>query len=192
MCHNSQQSLTGEVKPLAGSILMVKKARSQEPHALLRQLATVPDKLFAGNFAQQYGALCFRDKREASGIEILLTTSRDSGRWIIPKGWPIKGKKPIEAAATEAWEEAGIRGEVKKRPVGRFTYLKALEGRELVPCLVDVFQLRVTEEKEDFKEKGQRILEWVSPEEAARRVSEPELKTLLRGFKQRKASKPRG
>lgn len=166
-----------------------RKRQAQEPRALLRQLATVPDKLFAGRFPQQYAALCFRDKRDASGIEVLLITSRDSGRWIIPKGWPIEGKKPFETAATEAWEEAGIRGEVKKRPVGRYTYLKVLDGQELVPCMVDVFQIRMAEKKKDFKEKGQRMLEWVSPEEAARRVSEPELRTLLLGFKPRKESK---
>ena len=53
--------------------------------------------------------------------------SRDSGRWGIPKGWPMKGRKPHEAAAIEAWEEAGVRGGVRKKPVGRFTYLKELE-----------------------------------------------------------------
>jgi len=68
----------------------------------------LPDKLFTGMFRQQYGALCFR-QTEGAAVEILVIPSRDSGRWIVPKGWPMKRKKPYEAAI-EAWEEAGIRG----------------------------------------------------------------------------------
>jgi hypothetical protein len=93
---------------------------------VLQKLAAMPHKLFTGAFRQQYGALCFRRTDGASGIEILIITSRDSGRWIIPKGWPMKRKKPYEAAAIEAWEEAGVCGSVCKKPVGRYTYLKDL------------------------------------------------------------------
>lgn len=79
---------------------------------LLQKLATLPDKLFTAAFRQQYGALCFR--RTEGAIEILVITSRDSGRLFIPKGWPMKRKKPYEAAAIETWEEAGIRDSVCK------------------------------------------------------------------------------
>ncbi|MEF0943558.1 NUDIX hydrolase [Rhizobium sp. BR 362] len=159
-----------------------KPASTKSSH-LLQQLARTPDKLFAGAFRNQYGALCFRYKEGGKQIEILVVTSRDSGRWIIPKGWPMKGKKPHEAAAIEAWEEAGVRGKIRKAPVGRYTYLKDLENGNVVPCVVDMFQVEVKETRADFKEKGQRLLEWVSPDEAARRVREIELKSLLVNFK---------
>ncbi|PDS76751.1 NUDIX hydrolase [Rhizobium sp. L43] len=159
-----------------------RKPRSDKSQPLLRQLAAVPEMLFAGAFRQQYGALCFRYGNAGSAIEILVITSRESARWVIPKGWPMKGKKPFEAAAIEAWEEAGVRGVANKKPVGRYTYLKELDNGDVAPCIVDMFQIEVTEISSDFKERGQRILEWVSPDEAARRVREIELKSLLVQF----------
>ena len=150
---------------------------------LLQQLARTPDKLFGKAFRQQYGALCFRYKEGGPEIEILIITSRESRRWVIPKGWPMKGKKPYEAAAIEAREEAGARGRAKKKSVGRYTYLKELADGNVAFCIVDIFQIEVTEIKTDFKERGQRVLNWVSPSEAARRVREIELKSLLVNFK---------
>ncbi|SCB58116.1 hypothetical protein GA0061105_10440 [Rhizobium aethiopicum] len=102
----------------------------------------------------------------------------------------MKGKKPFEAAAIEAWEEAGVRGTVRKKPVGCYTYLKELDDGDVAPCIVDVFQIEITEISNDFKEQGQRILEWVSPDEAARRVREVELKSLLVEFEARGRKTP--
>lgn len=168
-----------------------RKPKTRKSQALLRQLAGVPDKLFAGAFLQQYGALCFRCRDDGPDIEILIITSRESRRWVIPKGWPMKGKKPFEAAATEAWEEAGVRGTTRKKPVGHYTYLKDLDNGDVAPCIVDVFQIEVSELKNEFKEQGQRIVQWVSPDEAARRVREIELKSLLVKFKPRGRKKRR-
>ncbi|MDS7594784.1 NUDIX hydrolase [Agrobacterium tumefaciens] len=159
-----------------------RKTSLPKPRTLLQQLARVPEKLFSGAFQQQYAALCFRSARDDE-LEILLVTSRDSGRWLIPKGWPMKGKKPHEAALIEAWEEAGVRGRVKKKPVGRYTYLKMLDNGDVTPCVVDVFQIEVSDTKTSFKERGERRVDWVSPVEAARRVREIELKSLLVDFK---------
>lgn len=158
---------------------------------LLQQLARTPDKLFGKSFRQQCGALCFRYKEGRSEIEVLVLTSRESRRWIIPKGWPMKGKKPHEAAAIEAWEEAGVRGRTNKQPVGRYTYLKELADGDVAFCIVEMFAIEVTEIRADFKERGQRMFDWVSPSEAARRVREIELKSLLVNFKP-DASKTRG
>ncbi len=72
-----------------------KKAALAQPQSLLRDLARTPDKLFGGAFRLQFGALCFR-YRDDGEIDVLVITSRDSGRWVIPKGWPMKGKKPHE------------------------------------------------------------------------------------------------
>jgi len=160
-----------------------RKPTSPKSKHLLQQLARTPEKLFSSAFRNQYGALCFRYRGGDGEIEILVITSRDSGRWIVPKGWPMKGKQPHEAAAIEAWEEAGVRGKVRKVPVGRYTYLKELEDGKFVPCVVDLFQIEMKEVRADFKERGQRLLDWVSPDEAARRVREIELKSLLVNFK---------
>lgn len=160
-----------------------RKSRPARPLTLLQQLAAVPEKLFTGAFRQQYAALCFRYAGNGEEVEILLVTSRTSGRWIIPRGWPMKRKKPHEAAAIEAWEEAGVRGRVKKNAVGRYTYLKMLDNGDVVPCMVDVFQIELTEAETSFKERGERLLEWVPPDEAARRVRDIELKSLLVDFR---------
>ncbi len=149
---------------------------------ILQQLARSPEKLFSGSFRQQIAALCFRRVKQSRDIQILVVTSRESGRWVIPKGWPMKRKKPYEAAAIEAWQEAGVRGKVKKKPVGSYTYLKSLDDGDVVPCVVDIYQIEVDEVADDFKERGERILDWVSPDEAARRVREIELKSLLVEF----------
>jgi 8-oxo-dGTP pyrophosphatase MutT (NUDIX family) len=95
----------------------------------------------------------------------------------------MKRKKPHEAAAIEAWEEAGVRGRVRKEAVGRYTYLKMLDDGEVVPCVVDVFQIEVTGAETKFKERGERLVEWVRPDEAARRVRDIELKSLLVDFR---------
>ncbi len=125
----------------------------------------------------QYAAVPYRFGE--TGLEVLLATSRGTGRWVIPKGWPMKGRKPREAAAVEAAEEAGVRGAVQKKPLGRFVYWKRMpEG--FVLCDVVVFGLEVKSELDNFREKGQRILEWVPAEVAADKVDEPGLSTLLR------------
>ena len=168
------------------------KSRAGTSQPLLKQLAARPEKLFSGAFRQQYGALCFRYRSggpepDHPEIEVLVVTTRDSGRWIIPKGWPMKKKKPHEAAAIEAWEEAGMRGTVSKHPIGRYTYLKELDDGDVVPCIVDIFQIEVEAAQSEFREVGQRVLDWVSPDEAARRVRELELKSLLVDFRPRRS-----
>ncbi|WP_259131416.1 MULTISPECIES: NUDIX hydrolase [unclassified Rhizobium] len=169
-----------------------KNGRTARPKSLLKQLAAVPEKLFTGKFRQQFAAICFRYKADRQTIEILMVTSRDSGRWIIPKGWPIEGKEPYKTAAIEAFEEAGVRGKVRKKPIGRYTYLKLLGDGDVVPCIVDVFQIEIKESHGNFKERGERTIVWVSPDEAARRVREVELKSLLVEFKpQRRRPTPK-
>ncbi|TAU73575.1 NUDIX domain-containing protein (plasmid) [Rhizobium leguminosarum] len=158
------------------------KRQKNKAAGLLQQLALAPETLFKGAFLQQYGAVCFRLGDEDK-VEILLVTSRQSRRWVIPKGWPIRRKKPFEAAATEAWEEAGVQGSVRKKPIGRYTYLKELGPDVVSPCMVDLFQIEVKRLTDDFKERGERVLVWVSPDEAARRVRELEPKSLLVSFR---------
>lgn len=160
--------------------------QTPKPRTLLQQLAQMPEKLFNDEFRRQCGALCYRWAADGDTIEILVITSRDSGRWVIPKGWPMKKKQPHQAAEIEAWQEAGVRGRAKKNPIGRYTYLKWLDDGDVAPCIVDIFQVEVTEIGKNFKERGQRELAWLSPAEAAHRVREIELKSLIIDFKPKK------
>jgi 8-oxo-dGTP pyrophosphatase MutT (NUDIX family) len=159
------------------------KRQKNKDAGLLQQLALVPETLFKGAFLQQYGAVCFRYVGDEEQIEILLITSRESRRWVLPKGWPIKKRKPFQTAAIEAFEEAGVEGSVRKKPIGRYTYLKELGPDTVSPCIVELFQIEVKGLTADFKERGERVLAWVSPDEAARRVRELELKSLLVSFR---------
>lgn len=117
--------------------------------------------------------------------EILVLTSRDTGRWVIPKGWPMGAKAGYEVAGQEALEEAGVVGEAERAPAGSYCYDKAFEEGFSVPCTVEVYVLKVTSQLEEFKEKGKRRIEWVSPAVAETRVREPQLKRLIHRFAER-------
>ena len=128
----------------------------------------------------QYAALPYRI--EAGQVWILLITSRGTRRWVIPKGWPMNGLKPQDAAATEAAEEAGIVGEVEDTPVGSYRYDKRLKGDESTAVQVIVFPFRVQAQAEDWKEQGQRVFEWFRYQKAAALVAEPALRRLIVDF----------
>lgn len=128
----------------------------------------------------QVGALCWR--RSKKGVRVLLITSRDSGRWVIPKGWSMRNRTDAEAAAREAYEEAGVRGSISERSVGLYTYLKGLAPGRSVLCAVKVFPLEVREMLTKYPETGQRRARWFSPEKAAKRIAEPELRAIVRAF----------
>lgn len=113
-------------------------------------------------------------------VQVLLVTSRDTGRWIVPKGWPMAGKSPAETAATEAWEEAGVQGEVDAAaPVGHYAYDKLRAPKNAIPCLVSVFALRVAKLSDKFPERKERRRKWFDAQKAARKVAEPDLRALL-------------
>jgi 8-oxo-dGTP pyrophosphatase MutT (NUDIX family) len=109
---------------------------------------------------------------------VLLLTSRETKRWVIPKGWPIRGCKPHEAAAREALEEGGVRGHLWKRPIGAYSYFKRRE-RHFDFCHVDVYMMRVEKLHTNWTEKGQREVGWFTFEEAAESVEEQGLVALL-------------
>lgn len=127
--------------------------------------------------AVQYGALCWRLHR--GKVEVMLITSRDTGRWVIPKGWPMEGRTPAGAALQEAWEEAGVLGDISGTTIGRFSYAKLVRPTKSVACCVEVFGLRVREVKDNFPERKERRRKWFSAPSAARKVAEPELRALL-------------
>jgi 8-oxo-dGTP pyrophosphatase MutT (NUDIX family) len=140
---------------------------------------------------RQVAALCWRTGTD--GPEVLLITSLNSKRWIVPKGWAEADLSPAENAAREAFEEAGVTGKLDSRPIGSFHYLKEKKDGGGMPCKVDVFALQVTRQVEDWPEKGAREMLWLSPEQAAIKVSEPGLRSLFQGLrKQLPAHRARG
>lgn len=155
----------------------------------MTEVQTAPTPEAAPNAGFQYGALCWRRKR--GRVQVLLITSRDTGRWVIPKGWPISGLNPAEAAAREAWEEAGVEGEVASDGLGSFGYRKVLGADRALPCEVQVFGLRVARLKEKFPEHKERRRKWFAATKAARKVAEPELRALLLSLDDRLPQGPR-
>lgn len=130
--------------------------------------------------ALQVGAIC----RDDGTGRVMLITSRGTGRWVIPKGWPMKGHSLPGAAAQEAWEEAGLRGRIEETELGRFTYRKDQDGGYSIPVEVHVFLMHVTGAARDFPEADQRNRRWFDPGEAADLVAEPGLGAMLRSLGQ--------
>jgi 8-oxo-dGTP pyrophosphatase MutT (NUDIX family) len=130
--------------------------------------------------AMQCAALCFRVRRGKT--QVLLVTSRDTGRWLLPKGWPIAGLNPTQTAAREAWEEAGVKGAATEECLGHYSYLKTFADRAGQPCIVAVYPLRVALTADRFRESQQRRRKWFALEKAATLVQEPELQRLITDF----------
>jgi len=127
----------------------------------------------------QMAALCHRGN--GASREYLLITSRDTARWIIPKGWPIKGLAANETALREAWEEAGVRNsEVTKDPIGTYTYQKRQSTGWEIPVETLVYSVAVEDLSEDYPESHERERKWVDADSAAELVNEPELKSIFR------------
>jgi len=124
---------------------------------------------------RQVAALPWRGS--GADLQILLVSSRETKRWVIPKGWPMKERSDAAAAAQEAFEEAGLDGVIAEQPLGEYEYLKRLKSGAARSVKVDVYALEVTGEHATWPEKGQRTLQWMTPVEAALGVQEPELGT---------------
>lgn len=118
--------------------------------------------------------------RRANGrLEVLLVTSRETRRWVIPKGWAMEGLTAAQSAAREAHEEAGVEGRIETSPMGTFGYEKRLKNGAMQPVRVEVFRFEVEAEHGVWPEAGERLRRWMTPVEAAGLVAEPELKALL-------------
>ena len=113
-------------------------------------------------------------------IELLLVTTRTTGRWIIPKGNVDFNMPPHRAAEQEAEEEAGVKGDIARQPIGVFRYRKRLCSGITATAKVVVYPLRAEKQKKSFPERGKRELAWLSLEEAIGRCNEPGLKQILR------------
>ncbi|MEX2249902.1 MAG: NUDIX hydrolase [Parvibaculum sp.] len=139
--------------------------RRHAPSAPQRQVGAIPYAVIDGKVA------------------VLLVTSRRTGRWIFPKGSLIDGLTPAEAAAREAFEEAGVEGEIAAAPLGAYSGYKR-RGLRPLPIEVDLYPLRVATQHEDWPEKNERRRHWASLTEARKLLAEPrlvELALMLRG-----------
>jgi 8-oxo-dGTP pyrophosphatase MutT (NUDIX family) len=150
---------------------MIVRITRAEPMAASPEFAELECRL-------QVAALCWR---YAPAPQVLLVTTLRTRRWILPKGWPLDGKTLAEAAATEAHEEAGVRGEIWPTPLGEYHYLKE-KGGIGHPCRVQVFPLLVTASDSDWLEKDARKRLWLPFDLAAKRVAEPQLRRLILKF----------
>lgn len=144
---------------------------------LMNTSAHIGDAEQTSECSAQFGALCYRMHRGKT--QILLITSRDTGRWVIPKGWPMAGKSGAQTAQQEAWEEAGVVGQIHDESLGNYSYSKRMQRRVDIPCAVQVFALRVEALKPDFPERRQRQRKWFNATKAARKVDETDLRKLL-------------
>ena len=141
------------------------------------------DPLFREH-GKQVAALCWRtSQKHGSTVEVLLITSLNSKRWILPKGWPEPELGPAENAAREAFEEAGVMGKISPQPIGSYHYLKERKDGGGIPCRVEVFALAVTKQLDDWPEKNSRELAWLPLDQAAARIAEPSLRQMLKDFR---------
>jgi 8-oxo-dGTP pyrophosphatase MutT (NUDIX family) len=137
----------------------------------------------------QVAAIPMRWTRDGE-LRILLVTSRDTGRWVLPKGWTMDGKTPWRAAEIEALEEAGVTGYISREALGDYAYDKRLPEGEIVPCTVRVYPMIVDKVKRNWKERKARRRHWFSPEGAAEAVAEPGLTEILAGLRDRPRKQP--
>lgn len=129
----------------------------------------------------QVAALCYKNTED--GKKVLLITSRDTGRWILPKGWPVEGKDGPGSALQEAWEEAGVsKADIEEEPMGYYEYAKGLDNGVSVPVETQVYMTRVRNLKKSYPEVDERERQWFSPGEAANLVDEPDLKEILKAL----------
>ncbi|MFE1603227.1 NUDIX hydrolase [Methylobacterium sp. ID0610] len=139
---------------------------------------------------RQVGVLPLRRSPDG-GLQVMLITSRETRRWVIPKGWPMKGLKNHEAAAREAYEEAGLIGRVGKHAIGSYLYRKRLKSRDTVPCQVQVYRLDVRKQLKAWPEQHEREGRWFPASEAAEAVTEAGLAALIRAVASRETKRNR-
>ena len=128
---------------------------------------------------KQFAALPYRLRD--GDVEIMLITTRKKKRWSVPKGWPIKRSTPEQTAAIEAFEEAGVRGDVGAKSIGRFKK-RRVRNNQSVLCDVQIFPMEVKQQKRKWPEKRQRSRIWVDPRTAATLVSKRGLRRAIVNF----------
>jgi 8-oxo-dGTP pyrophosphatase MutT (NUDIX family) len=127
---------------------------------------------------RQAGVIAYRILK--GKVQILLVTSRETRRWIIPKGNIAARSTPARAASREAYEEAGVKGPiVNPIPLGIYTYFKKLRSGGSRAATVEVYLLKVKKHLKKWPEKRERSLAWMSTTEAMELIEEPGVVPLL-------------
>ena len=139
---------------------------------------------------EQVAALPYRLSGADETAEILLVTSRETGRWVVPKGNPMIGKTAHETAAIEAEEEAGVRGIVSPVALGHFDYIKRVSGQSDVEARVELFALQVGKTLDRWKEMAERERRWFTAADAAVAVDEADLGEIIHRFGQGLGPRP--
>lgn len=116
-------------------------------------------------------------KKEKSEIYILLITSRNQTKWIIPKGIVEENLSHWESAEKEAFEEAGINGRIEKKSIGEYEY-KKWGGI----CKVVLYPFIVETEFEDWPEKYFRNRKWFKVDKALKKLKNKKLKELIKQY----------
>jgi 8-oxo-dGTP pyrophosphatase MutT (NUDIX family) len=140
------------------------------------------------NIRMQVAALPLR--WDGDKLRVLLITSRETRRWVMPKGWPMNGRKSWQAAEIEALEEAGVTGRISQEPIGTYSYHKVLDDGSKVPVKVQLFPLYVRKLRRRWKERRERKRHWFSIKGAAKAVNEPDLEALLLSIRKRPHKAP--
>ncbi len=141
---------------------------------VVKPLVQRPDRV-------QVAAICYQGTGEDR--KVLMITSRDTKRWILPKGWPIDGLEANASAAQEAWEEAGVKAaNIAPEPIGVYDYDKRMDGGATVSCATQVYAVEVDHLEDSFPEALERTRKWVHPAQAAEMVDEPGLQAILKQF----------
>lgn len=128
---------------------------------------------------RQYGVLPWREDRHGRA-QVLLITPRGGSRWTVPKGWPAANRASYLSAALNAFEEAGVIGEVLSHPLATYRYMK--EGDAKQHRCVALFGFRVVGTLTNWPKRGERTRRWFSLSEAADAVDDRELAQIIRAI----------
>lgn len=146
--------------------------------AIIQPVESHPSPAVPGEAARQYGVLPWRLSARGE-LQILLITSLKRRRWVVPKGWPANGQAPFMAAAIEAFEEAGVIGDIGPNIVAEYPYLSERKDGAPLPCRVALFGFRVRGTLTHWQDAGRRKRRWFNVSEAAKLIAEPELAEFL-------------
>ena len=147
---------------------------------MLMEPNTYPEGDLSSRLRKQVGALVWRF--DEGVLKVLLVTSRDTGRFVIPKGWPMKKMADERAAAREAFEEAGVLGKPGSKPIGHYDYNKIFGPGFALPCRVTVYPMQAGKILAKWPEKSERKRHWMTLDDAAASVHESELRHLIEHF----------
>jgi len=135
----------------------------------------------------QSAALPFRLSKNGKP-EVLLVTTGPRGRWGIPKGKAEPYLTFDQNAAKEAFEEAGVIGQVARLSSGKFRTSKRRPGDTERLLEVWVYMLAVERIADDWPEKARRRIKWVRAKAAAKILREPFLSNLCRKLARAKST----